>query len=37
MATLSDTPESIALVGDGASLCASGSHVCIGASPAFVP
>ena len=27
----------IALVGDGASLCASGSQVCIGARPALVP
>ena len=27
----------IALVGDGASLWASGSHVCMGARPALVP
>ena len=34
---LSSTPDMSALTGAGASLCASGSHVCIGASPAFVP
>ena len=29
--------ENIALIGDGASLCASGNQACIGAIPAFVP
>src|ERR1700684_1971713 len=31
------TPESTAHTGDGAWLWASGSHVCIGARPTFVP
>jgi hypothetical protein len=34
---LSRAAESIALAGLGASECASGSHVCIGASPTLVP
>src|SRR6266852_7999005 len=37
IATASSTPDIMAEIGDGASECASGSHVCIGASPAFVP
>ena len=37
MPVLSRAAESIALAGLGASECASGSHVCIGASPTFVP
>ena len=36
-AQFSRTPDSIADAGAGAWLCASGSHVCIGASPIFVP
>ena len=36
-ATASSTPDIIADKGDGASECASGSHVCVGASPALVP
>src|SRR2546425_3660111 len=35
--TASSTPDIIAEIGDGASECASGSHVCIGARPALVP
>ena len=35
--TLSSTPDISALTGAGASLWASGSQVCIGARPAFVP
>src|SRR5439155_17447732 len=35
--TFNNTPDISALTGAGASLCASGSHVCMGASPAFVP
>ena len=35
--TLSSTPDMSALTGAGASLWASGSHVCMGASPALVP
>ncbi len=35
--TLSKTPDMSALIGAGASLCASGNQVCIGARPAFVP
>lgn len=37
IATASSTPDIMAEMGEGASECASGSHVCIGASPAFVP
>ena len=37
MAVLSSAPESIAETGAGPSLCASGSQVCIGASPTLVP
>src|SRR6266852_8085685 len=37
IATASSTPDIMAEIGDGASEWASGSHVCIGASPAFVP
>ena len=37
MATASSTPDIIAEIAGGASECASGSQVCIGASPAFVP
>ena len=36
-ATANRTPDIIAEIGDGASAWASGSHVCMGASPAFVP
>src|SRR5258705_10130873 len=36
-ATESRTPDIIADSGEGASECASGSHMCIGASPALVP
>ena len=34
---LSNAADSIALAGLGASACASGSQVCIGARPTFVP
>src|SRR5712692_2704048 len=37
IATASSAPDIKAEMGDGASEWASGSHVCIGASPAFVP
>jgi len=37
IAQLSSTPESRAQIGEGAWLWASGSQVCIGASPALVP
>src|SRR6266849_2972221 len=37
MATARSTPDIMAERGDGASECASGSHVCIGARPALVP
>src|ERR1022692_2067740 len=37
MAQFSRTPERSALTGVGASPWASGSHVCMGARPAFVP
>jgi hypothetical protein len=37
MPVLSSAAESIALVGLGASECASGSQVCIGATPTLVP
>src|SRR6266851_5744745 len=37
IATASSTPDIRAEIGDGASAWASGSHVCIGARPAFVP
>ena len=37
MPVLSSAAESIALAGLGASACASGSQVCIGASPTLVP
>ena len=37
MPVLSSAADSIALAGLGASACASGSQVCIGASPTFVP
>src|SRR3990167_8123692 len=36
-ATLSNTPESKLLIGAGALLWASGSHVCMGTKPTFVP
>ena len=37
IAALSSAPDSIAETGAGLSLCASGSQLCIGASPTFVP
>lgn len=37
MPVLSSAADSIALAGLGASECASGNQVCIGASPTFVP
>src|SRR5471030_2667371 len=37
IAVFKSAPESMADTGAGPSLCASGSHVCIGARPAFVP
>ena len=37
MPVFSSAADSIALAGLGASACASGSHVCIGARPTFVP
>ena len=37
MPVLSSAADSIALAGLGASACASGSQVCIGARPTFVP
>src|SRR5260370_18141314 len=37
IATARSTPDIRAEIGEGASEWASGSHVCIGASPAFVP
>ena len=37
IAQFNSTPESIALTGVGAWECASGSQVCIGAKPTFVP
>ena len=36
-AMFSMRPESIALMGVGASACASGNQVCMGATPALVP
>ena len=36
-AQLSSAPDSSAETGDGASLWASGNHVCMGAKPIFVP
>ena len=32
-----NTPDKSPLIGDSAWLCASGSQLCIGARPAFVP
>ena len=37
MAQLSSTADSSPLMGLGAWLCASGSHVCMGTNPTFVP
>ena len=37
MPVFSSAADSIALAGLGASACASGSQVCIGASPTLVP
>ena len=37
IAVFSSAPDSMAETGAGPSLCASGSHVCIGARPTFVP
>src|SRR5699024_9532593 len=36
-AVFNNTPDNIALIGEGASLCASGNQKCKGANPAFVP
>ena len=37
IAVFSSAPDSMAETGAGPSLCASGSQVCIGASPTLVP
>src|SRR5438874_2570885 len=37
MAQLSRAAESIALMGEGASACASGSQLCMGMNPTLVP
>ena len=37
IAVFRSAPDSIAETGAGLSLCASGSQVCIGASPTLVP